>query len=162
MKGKTWSLIVLVGLTCSCAGRADGDARNSGQGGTQASGSSMPSSAQAGGSSLNEDASSGGTSSSGGSASGGRASDGDPTGGSGAAGGVRVIAQAPECTELCKQLTACAAKALPECNQRCIESAWVETHKKHCLALRVAWINEEGCGKMLATYDAFEPSDDCK
>jgi hypothetical protein len=73
-----------------------------------------------------------------------------------------VVVEAPECTEACGQLAACAAKALPACHQRCVSSAWVETHKKHCLALRVAWINEDGCAKMLATYDAFEATDDCK
>jgi hypothetical protein len=66
------------------------------------------------------------------------------------------------CEEVCVTLEQCAAGGvLAECRDRCEQSLWVEFHELPCLALRVYWIDEEGCEVMLATYAAFDASDTC-
>ena len=65
------------------------------------------------------------------------------------------------CSDVCQTLEDCAEEPLAECHERCEQSFWVEAHDVRCLALRVYWINEEGCGVMLDTYEHFEPDDDC-
>lgn len=64
------------------------------------------------------------------------------------------------CADVCADLEQCAKKKLPECRERCERSRWVDINRVNCLALRVYWINEEGCGKMLDTYEHFR-ADDC-
>ena len=65
------------------------------------------------------------------------------------------------CSDVCSTLAECAGEQLAQCSSRCEESAWVETHDIRCLALRIYWIDEEGCAVMLDTYEQFEPDDDC-
>jgi len=69
---------------------------------------------------------------------------------------------ASKCSKVCKMLDECTERPLPECNVRCMSSQWVAVHKSRCLANRIFWINEEGCTKMLETYDSFVGNDDCK
>jgi len=65
------------------------------------------------------------------------------------------------CSDVCQTLEGCAEEPLTECHERCEQSVWVAAHDTRCLALRVYWIDEEGCGVMLDTYEHFEPDDDC-
>jgi len=87
----------------------------------------------------------------------------DGTGDPASTGGAASASSAPEdpCSAVCRTLEGCAEKPLAECQERCEQSLWVEAHETRCLALRVYWIDEEGCDVMLETYEHFEPDDDC-
>lgn len=95
------------------------------------------------------------------------ASDGGEAGAAGAAGagGHAGPPDAPPpargCADVCAKLEECAGAPLQDCQDRCESSHWVENHDLRCLALRVYWIDEEGCQTMLEAYEAFEPEDDC-
>jgi hypothetical protein len=65
------------------------------------------------------------------------------------------------CGDVCATLEKCAGAPLAGCTARCSQSAWVETHDLNCLALRIYWIDEEGCAVMLRTYESFSTGDDC-
>jgi hypothetical protein len=81
---------------------------------------------------------------------------------SSSAPGPQVAAQPDQaCTDVCSELEACAEKPLADCTDRCAASTWVQSHGMRCLALRIEWINEEGCAAQLRAYDSFSPQDDC-
>jgi hypothetical protein len=83
----------------------------------------------------------------------------------GAGAGAAASAHVPglqQCQDVCHALSACQGAAVASCSDICAASHWVESHGLRCLALRILWIDEEGCGRMLATYAAFSPGDRCE
>ncbi len=68
-----------------------------------------------------------------------------------------------DCCGACSQFATCtnSQSDFDECMTICSDSLFVPSNGVHCLALRIYWIDEEGCESIVATYDAFEPDDDC-
>lgn len=68
-----------------------------------------------------------------------------------------------DCADACQLIDCCASdrKLLAECMTRCEASTWVEGHALRCLALRIFWIDEAGCERIVETYEAFQSNDDC-
>ena len=66
------------------------------------------------------------------------------------------------CFDACKALEACGVEdPFDSCVAACYSSIFVESHDTHCLALRVLWIDEEGCPAILDAYRSFNTADDC-
>ncbi len=65
------------------------------------------------------------------------------------------------CDDVCATLEKCAGAPLADCDERCSRSVFVESHDLNCLALRIYWIDEEGCAVMLDKYKSFSLDDDC-
>ncbi len=68
-----------------------------------------------------------------------------------------------DCSDACHLVDCCATELdlAAECLSRCEASLWVEDHHINCLALRIFWIDEEGCESIVQTYQAFQADDDC-
>jgi len=120
----------------------------------------------AGGSAGSGDADNAGGLAVGGSTAGGAAfvggSSGDPTGQGGTGMGDCYVGHA-NCADACYLVDCCAPDRdlKAECLERCAASVYVPSHEIHCLALRVFWLDEEGCESIVSTYDNFELDDDC-
>jgi hypothetical protein len=68
-----------------------------------------------------------------------------------------------DCCAACDLVYQCthSHQDLTTCYDRCVASDWVEGHEIECLALRIFWIDEEGCGTIVPTYQSYDPADDC-
>ena len=65
------------------------------------------------------------------------------------------------CDKACGLVADCVPDARSACATRCRQSVWVEPHRAHCLALRILWIDEEGCQRIAPTWQLFDDHDDC-
>jgi hypothetical protein len=68
---------------------------------------------------------------------------------------------ADDCIRACGMLAECDAAETRDCPSRCAASPLHQRGQLHCLASRILWIDEDGCGSMLDTYRRFDPEDDC-
>lgn len=68
-----------------------------------------------------------------------------------------------ECMQACELVLECKPETSKiECRQGCLDSALVVNNGPiHCMALRIFWIDEEGCGSIVEAYQSFDPADDC-
>ena len=69
---------------------------------------------------------------------------------------------AQDCDKACRYVTKCVpGVALQQCTARCQQSLWVASNATRCLALRILWIDEEGCPRIAPTWQLFDDADDC-
>lgn len=69
---------------------------------------------------------------------------------------------AQDCNKACRLVNGCLPEVTVEqCMERCQQSRWATSNGTRCLALRVLWIDEEGCPRIGPTWQLFDDDDDC-
>lgn len=67
-----------------------------------------------------------------------------------------------DCCEACVLVNECRPEVSVEtCEERCLDSNFILRNQSHCLAMRVLWIDEEGCDVIGPTWDRFDDDDFC-
>ena len=67
-----------------------------------------------------------------------------------------------ECTVACNLVASCGDVDKASCQDLCRRSELVDNNGPiHCMALRIFWMDEEGCSTITAIYENFEAADDC-
>jgi len=69
-----------------------------------------------------------------------------------------------DCCDACAMVGECTGSQLDfaDCERTCEDSIYVANQDIQCLALRIYWIDEEGCGSIVAAYERFDLADDCQ